>query len=274
MFPHARSAARDRFDLSGSVALVTGAAGGVGRVIARQLACCEAAVAVTDIREAEAEEVVAAIRSEGGTARAFRLDVTDSASVEGAFRQVEEALGPIDVLVNNAIVANGIPAPFHEAPLDLWDRDYDVILKGAVRCARAALPGMTERGGGAIVNIVSVNAVAFYGHPSYSAAKAALISLTRSLATQYGPAGVRVNAISPGTVRTAAWDEQMRADPQTLDALTAWYPLGRIGEPDDIAAAVCFLASNSSRWTTGTVLTVDGGLTSGDAAMARVIQGS
>jgi meso-butanediol dehydrogenase/(S,S)-butanediol dehydrogenase/diacetyl reductase len=264
---------QDHFDLTGSVALVTGAAGGIGQVIAGRLAASGAAVAVTDIREPEARKTADAIATDGGRALGLRLDVTDGDSVTSAFREVEGQLGPVDILVNNAIVANGIPPQFHEVPLDLWDRDYDVIVKGAVRCAQAALPSMIERRQGSIVNIISVNAVAFYGHPSYSAAKAGLISLTKSLAVEYGPVGVRANAVSPGTIRTPAWDEQMAENPATLEALTEWYPLGRVGEPEDIAAAVCFLASGSSRWTTGSVLTVDGGLTSGDAAMSRIIQG-
>ncbi|GAA0934336.1 SDR family NAD(P)-dependent oxidoreductase [Nonomuraea longicatena] len=266
---------QDRFDLSGRVALVTGAAGGVGRVTVRRLAASGAAVAVTDVEEKGAQDLAAEITADGGRAIGLRLDVTSADSVSEGFASAERQLGgPVDVLVNNAIVACPVPPRFHEAPESLWDTDLDVIVKGAVRCAQTALPAMMARGDGVIVNVVSVNAVAFFGHPSYSAAKAAIVSLTRSLAVEYGGYGIRANAVSPGTIRTPAWDEQIAKNPATFDALKQWYPLGRIGEPDDVAASICFLASDSAAWISGSVLTVDGALTAGNAVMARSVEGS
>ncbi|MDQ8707937.1 SDR family oxidoreductase [Streptomyces sp. LHD-70] len=265
---------RDRFDLTGRVALVTGAAGGIGRVVAAQLAAAGAAVAVTDIDEKGATEAAQQIQAEGGVALARHLDVTDRDCVDHVFGAVREEFGAVDVLVNNAIVACPVPPRFHEARMELWETDLDVILKGAVRCAQSALPTMVENGDGVIVNVVSVNAFAFFGHPSYSAAKAGLVSLTRSLAVEYGAHGIRVNAVSPGTIRTPAWNEQIAKDPATFDALTQWYPLGRIGEPEDVAASVCFLASDSARWVSGSVLGVDGALMAGNALMARSVEGS
>lgn len=247
----------------------------MGRVTARRLAASGAAVAVTDIDEAGAVNLAEEISAEGGTAVGLRLDVTGTESVAAGFAQAEEQLGgPVDVLVNNAIVACPVPPRFHEAPQHLWETDLDVIVNGAVRCAQAVLPVMMERRDGVIVNVVSVNAFAYFGHPSYSAAKAGIVSLTRSLAVEYGEYGVRVNAVSPGTIRTPAWDEQIAKDPTTFEALKQWYPLGRVGEPEDVAASICFLASSSANWITGTVLTVDGGLTAGNSFMARTVEGS
>ncbi|MEU1707617.1 glucose 1-dehydrogenase [Streptomyces sp. NPDC005706] len=264
----------DRFDLTGKVALITGAAGGIGRVTAARLAREGASVVVTDIDERGCKDLADELTALGHRALGIALDVTERDSVGAAIATAESVLGPVDLLVNNAIVACPIPPKLHEAPTNLWDTDLDVIVKGGVHCCQAVLPSMMERRTGVIVNIVSVNAFAFYGHPSYSAAKAALVSFTRSLAVEYGPYGIRANAVNPGTIRTAAWAEQEAKNSTVFDALTQWYPLGRVGDPNDVAAAVCFLASGSAAWITGSVLTVDGGLTAGNSVMARSVEGS
>ncbi|MFE0426669.1 SDR family NAD(P)-dependent oxidoreductase, partial [Streptomyces sp. NPDC058953] len=179
-----------------------------------------------------------------------------------------ERFGGLDVLVNNAF-ASAPDTDIAEDDIDtLWRRDLDITLMGAVRCARAALPHLAATGGrGAIVNIGSVNAEADFGNHAYSAAKAGLASLTRTLAGDAAARGVRVNQINPGTIRTGNWDG--RED--LLDALAdQLYPLGRIGEPDDIAAAVAFLASRDASWITGTVLRVDGGLLAVNKGFAAI----
>ena len=130
---------------------------------------------------------------------------------------------------------------------------------------------MIENRSGVILNISTVNALAYYGNEAYSAAKAGLLSLTRSLAARYGPSGVRANAIAPGTLRTAAWEERMQRDPDVFERLAKWYPLGRVGEPEDVAGAALFLASDEAAWISGAVLPVDGGLTVGNLQMVREI---
>jgi NAD(P)-dependent dehydrogenase (short-subunit alcohol dehydrogenase family) len=152
---------------------------------------------------------------------------------------------------------------------EAWDRDVELNLKSAFLCSKAVLPGMIERGGGVIVNIASVNGMAFFANEPYSAAKAGMISLTRSMAARYGRHGVRVVAIAPGTIRTPLWQERVDKEPAIFERLVRWYPLRRVGEPEDVAAAAAFLASDDAGWITGEVLRVDGGLLAGNERMSR-----
>jgi NAD(P)-dependent dehydrogenase (short-subunit alcohol dehydrogenase family) len=128
---------------------------------------------------------------------------------------------------------------------------------------------MIERGRGAIVNIASVNGLGYFGNEAYSAAKAGMINLTQSIAARYGPQGIRASAIAPGSIRTPIWGERLDKDPEVFDKLVKWYPLGRVGEPEDVAAAALFLASDDAAWVSGAVLRVDGGLTAGYPLMAQ-----
>ena len=182
-------------------------------------------------------------------------------------REATSALGQVDVLVNNA--GFGDADDVLEIDEEAWDVEVAVNLKAAFLCSRAVLPGMIERGAGVIVNIASVNGMAFFANEAYSAAKAGMISLTRSMAVRYGGHGVRVNAIAPGTIRTPLWQERIDKEPAIFERLVRWYPLGRVGEPDDVARAAVFLASDDAAWITGEVLRVDGGLLAGNAQMAR-----
>ncbi|MER5439846.1 SDR family NAD(P)-dependent oxidoreductase [Streptomyces sp. NPDC002790] len=239
------------------VALITAAGRGIGAATACRLGEEGAQVLVTDIDEAAAGKVAAAIRERGGAAREFGCDVGDRGSVEAAVAYAVETFGRLDVLVNNAYACHPDAPLFEEEDDEGWARDLDLTLTGAYRCSRAALPHLVASGRGAIVNIGSVNGIQDFGNHAYSAAKAGLASLTRTLAGHAGPRGVRVNLVAPGTVRTTAWagrDEQ-------LDTMRELYPLGRVGEPEDIAAAVAFLASRDAGWVTGVVLPVDGGTT-------------
>ncbi|MFS8197778.1 SDR family NAD(P)-dependent oxidoreductase [Streptomyces sp. CWNU-52B] len=246
--------------------LITGAGQGIGEATARRLAAEGASVLVTDRDLARAERVAVEIREGGGTAEPYACDVADRTAVEAAVRTAVDAFGGLDVLVNNACACHADPASFEEYEDAPWYEDFEVTLHGAFRCARAALPHLVAAGGrGAIVNIGSVNAERHFGAQAYSAAKAALASLTRTLAVDCAPRGVRVNLVEPGTVRTDAWEGRSDA----LERIAPHYPLGRVGEPDDIASAVAFLASADAAWITGVTLPVDGGLLVSNVAMFR-----
>jgi NAD(P)-dependent dehydrogenase (short-subunit alcohol dehydrogenase family) len=244
--------------LQGKTALVTGGGSGIGRAICIRFASEGASVVVADLLGERAEEVAVAI---GG--RAVQADVTSAADVA---RMVQTA-GGVDVLVNNAGggMANGVL----ETDEEEWDQDLALNLKSAFLCSKAVLPAMIERGGGVIVNIASVNGMAYFANEPYSAAKAGLINFTRSMAARYGPQGIRAVAIAPGTIRTPLWQERVDKKPEIFERLMRWYPLQRVGEPEDVAAAAAFLASDDASWITGEVLRVDGGLLAGNAQMAR-----
>ncbi|MEV0182193.1 SDR family NAD(P)-dependent oxidoreductase [Streptomyces sp. NPDC050625] len=237
--------------------LVTGGARGIGAAVARRLAEEGGRVLVTDRDLPEAQRTAAALGEQGLVVRAFVCDVADRGSVEAAVAQAVASFGSLDVLVNSAAHCTPDVPLFEDEPDDAWALDLDVTLTGAYRCCRAALPHLAASGRGAVVSIGSVNAEQDFGNHAYSAAKAGLGSLTRTLAGHAAARGVRVNLVQPGTVRTSAWEGR----DDELEAVRALYPLGRVGEPEDIAAAVAFLASRDAAWITGTTLRVDGGLT-------------
>jgi NAD(P)-dependent dehydrogenase (short-subunit alcohol dehydrogenase family) len=244
--------------LEGKRAVVTGGGSGIGRATCRLFAAEGATVVVADLLGERAEEVAAEI---GGTA--VQADVTVALDVA----RMVEAAGRIDVLVNNA--GGGMADDLLEISEEEWDTDVTVNLKSAFLCSKAVLPGMIERGSGVILNISSVNGMAFFANEPYSAAKAGVINLTRSMAVRYGKHGIRAVAIAPGTIRTPLWQERIDKEPEIFERLIRWYPLGRVGEPEDVAKAAVFLASDDASWITGEVLRVDGGLLAGNAQMAR-----
>lgn len=253
--------------LSGRTAVVTGGGSGIGRVIAQRFAAEGAAVVVADIVAERAEEVAEEIGSAGGRSIATHTDVSVAADVATMRARAEEGFGGVDVLVNNAAVDGG--NDLLEIDEATWDRDLTVCLKSVFLCSKEMLPGMIERRRGVIVNIASVNGLAYFANEGYSAAKAGMISLTRSIAVRYGRHGVRCVAIAPGTIRTPIWQEKVDKEPEVLERLTRWYPLRRVGEPEDVASTALFLASDEASWITGTVVTVDGGLLAGNERMAR-----
>ncbi len=242
----------------GCVGLVTGAAHGIGRACAARLASEGAQVAVTDVDPVAADEVVVQF-AEPARHLAYTMDVTRTDEVETAVAAIVEHFGRLDLLVN---VAGGDMAhgSFADTDDQTWLRLFDLNLLGVVRCCRAALPHLrSSTFGPAIVTVSSINGQLALGSEPYSAAKAGLISLTQNLAASLGPDGIRVNAVAPGTIRTRNWEDQ----PGGADAMRPLYVLGRVGEPEDIAAAVAYLGSGDAAWVTGHVLPVDGGLSIG-----------
>ncbi|MGW5968852.1 SDR family NAD(P)-dependent oxidoreductase [Streptomyces sp. NPDC055186] len=250
--------------------LITGAARGIGAATALRFAQEGARVLIADVDGAEAGRTASAFRERGLSAEGVTCDVAERASVEAAVAHAVDTFGSLDVLVNNAAHCTPEAPLFEDEPDRAWARDLDVTLTGAYRCCRAALPHLAAGGRGAVVTIGSVNGIQDFGNHGYSAAKAGLASLTRTLAGHAGPRGVRVNLVAPGTVRTRAWTG--RADGlAALEAVRGLYPLGRVGEPEDIAAAVAFLASRDASWITGTTLVVDGGVTAVNSGFRQAL---
>lgn len=250
-------------DHSDTVALVTGAGHGIGRAIAMRLAQEGATICVLDINGEQAEETARMLREAGHKVACKVADITDFTAVECAVAEIEADLGPIGLLVNNAGFTDA--GDLDGIALADWHREVDVNLNGPYHCLRAILPGMKARGSGVVVNISSVNGVRFFGNPAYSAAKAGVINLTQSVASEYGKYGIRCNAVLPGSVRTenASWEIRIQKDPDVFNKLARWYPMGRVAEPDDVAKAVSFLASDDASYITGAALPVDGGLLAG-----------
>jgi NAD(P)-dependent dehydrogenase (short-subunit alcohol dehydrogenase family) len=251
-----------RFD--GRVALVTAGAQGIGAAIARRIAAEGGSVIVTDLQDDKVAEVAAEI---GDRALPVRVDVTSRADIDAAVAAGVERFGRLDVLVNNAggCIINSLP---EQTTVEDWHRQLDLTLVGAAQCIQAALPHLIETRGN-VVTISSVNGLAAFGNVEYAAAKAGQVAMTQNFAARYGTSGVRFNVVAPGTVRTPNWDSQ----PGTLERFAKMYPLGRVGEPEDIAAAVAFLASDDAAWITGHTLPVEGGVLTGPGLLDLTPQG-
>ncbi len=245
----------DRFALAGEVAIVTGGGAGIGRRIAGLFAAAGAAVAVSDLRAEAAEAVADGIRQEGGRALAVACDVTDESARIALVARTREAFGKLSILVNNA--GGGGPKPF-DMPLETFVRAYELNVFSLFRLSQLCAPLIAEAGGGAILNISSMAGEnRNVRMASYGSSKAAVNHLTRNLAFDLGPKGIRVNAIAPGAIRTDALAKVLTPDIEK--AMLRHTPLGRLGEPSDIAYAALFLCSPASAWVSGQVLTVSGG---------------
>ncbi len=241
--------------LTNRVALVTGAGRGIGRAIALRLAAEGARVAVTDVDEETARQTSAEIGGAG-----VRMDVTDAASVRAGVAQAEAALGPVDVLVNNA--GWDKTEPFVRSAEETWDKVLAINLRGPIRVTRGVLDGMIERRRGRIVSISSdAGRVGSSGEAVYSAAKAGIIGFSKTLARELARYQINVNVVCPGPTNTQLLKEVGGDNPRLLEALRRAVPFGRIGEPEEIAAAVAFLASDDAAFITGQTLSVSGGLT-------------
>jgi len=241
--------------LKDRVALVTGAGRGIGRAIAERLAAEGAKVAALDVDERTAREAGEAVRGIG-----LCMDVTDAGAVAAAVAEAERRLGPTDILVNNAGWDKA--EPFVKSTEETWDKVLAINLKGPIRMARAVLDGMIERRRGRIVSISSdAGRVGSTGEAVYSAAKAGIIGFSKTLAREVARYQINVNVVCPGPTNTQLLQDVAPDNPKLIEALKRAVPFGRIGEPDEIAAAVAFLASDDAAFITGQTLSVSGGLT-------------
>jgi len=245
--------------LAGRTALVTGSTRGIGLAIARRLAAEGAAVAVNGRSQEQAEAVAAELRAQGAQAYGFGADLTDGEQAEALVEKVIERFGQLDILVNNAGATRD--TLFVRMKPEDWQYVLDVNLKSVMHCTRAAVRHMIRRRYGRIVNISSV--VALTGNPgqtNYTAAKAAVIGFSRSLARELAGRNITVNVVAPGYIRT---DMTAQLSQELQQKYIEQIPMGRVGDPEDVAYAVAFLASDESKYITGHTLVVDGGLTMG-----------
>ena len=246
--------------MSSRIALVTGAARGIGRAIALELSAQGRDVAVADILADEVESVAAEVERLGPRALPVALDVTDQGSVDAAIEKVSEGLGPVDVLVNNA--GWDEMRPFLETDEAFWDRVIDINFKGPLRFTRLILPGMMERGWGRIINIGSdAGRVGSSGESVYAGAKGGVIAFTKTIARESARAGATANVVAPGPTRTPMLASMGEKSARLVESLERAVPMRRLGEPEDVAAAVGFLASDRAGYITGQTLSVSGGLT-------------
>ena len=248
--------------LKGKVALITGGGSGIGKSTAGLFAKEGAAVVITGRRKEKLEEVVSTITRSGGHALPAPGSVTNDAEVRDAVELGVRTYGKIDILVNNAgnLIHSGW---LHEMSDQAWTESLDVFLNGVFRTCRAVIPYMIKNQGGSIVNVSATASTfaipGFYAH-AYAASKAGVNILTRTIAIQYASYKIRCNAICPAGVDTSLLDA-LRADPKVWKSFNASYPLGRVGRPEEIAQAILYLASDEAAWTTGTIVTLDGGIT-------------
>jgi len=247
--------------LAGKVAIVTGGGGGIGRGIYERFASEGAAVVIAEIDDSRARDTQVAITGAGGRAASVVVDVRDPDVADAVVTTARDEFGRVDVLVNNVGHYGGARKAFHEQTDDEWDDLYRVNLGHVLTCTRAVLPVLLDQGdGGSIVNVSTIEA--FRAIPTravYSAFKAGITGLTRSLAVEYGRHGIRVNAIAPDVTETLQVPYSRWLKPEDEAMIPAWVPVGRWGTPDDLGAIALFLASDLSAFVTGTTVHADGG---------------
>lgn len=251
--------------LEGQVALITGAALGIGRACAELFAREGAKVAITDIRLDDAEALAAQLRAEGCSAEAWQLNVASELEVESVSDAISKRFGPISVLVNNAGIA-GADKPTHELTEAEWDHVMNVNVKGVFFCSKHVIPQMLKRGGGSIINISSIyGLISAPDIPAYHASKGAVTLMSKTDALLYAKQGIRVNSIHPGFIWTPLVEQYFTDKgvpvPEGRAQLNSLHPIGHVGEPMDIAYGALYLASEESKFVTGAELVIDGGYT-------------
>jgi len=250
--------------VDGKVAVITGAAAGIGRATAGLLAREGAQVAVTDIESGAGREAAEEIKRRGGQAQYWQLDTTDEPAVQRVFAEVAGAFGHLDVLVNNAGIS-GVNKPTHELTLEEWNRVISVNLNGVFLCTKHAIPYMRQAGGGSIINLSSIyGLVGAPDSPAYHAAKGGVRLMSKTDALLYAEDGIRVNSVHPGFVWTPMVENVFRKQGSVEEGrrqLIKLHPIGRLGEPGDIAYGILYLASDEARFVTGSELVIDGGYT-------------
>ena len=249
--------------LQNKVAIVTGGGAGMGLAVATAYAREGAKVVIAEIKPDDGESAVTAIRAAGGEAIFAKTDVANAADVEAMVTQAVQHFGGVDVLYSNAAVQLvGQDARAHEVSEEVWDRTYNVNIRGVWLCAKYAIPAMLQRGGGSIINVASPTGLVGCapGYTAYSSSKGAVYGLTRVMAADYARDGIRVNALVPGPIETPL-TRTIFADQATREGLIKAVPLGRLGQPEDVVGLALFLASDESAYCTGGTFMVDGGQT-------------
>ncbi|MBF38996.1 SDR family NAD(P)-dependent oxidoreductase [Idiomarina sp. UBA4520] len=251
--------------VEGKVAIVTGGALGIGRAACLELAKEGAKVAVTDIVDAEGQKVVDEIKGLGGTAKYWHVDTANEDEVSQAFVEIAKEFGSIDVLVNNAGIA-GVNKPTHEITKDEWDKVINVNVSGVFYCTKHAIPAMKKAGAGSIINLSSIyGMIGAADLPPYHASKGAVRLMSKNDALIYAKDKIRVNSIHPGFIWTPLVEQLGKESAEGVDAfrkqLDSLHPIGHVGAPEDIAYGVLYLASDESKFVTGTELVIDGGYT-------------
>jgi NAD(P)-dependent dehydrogenase (short-subunit alcohol dehydrogenase family) len=249
--------------LDGKVAIITGGGGGMGRVAAGIFAREGAKVVVAEFGEAAGNETVRLVKEAGGEASFVRADVSSEGDAKGMVDHAMSTYGRLDVLYNNAGIMPEADHSVVDTDVDTWDTVMAVNVRGVFLGCKHAIPRMIEGGGGSVINIASFVALVGCSVPqdAYTASKGALLSLTRSLAVQFGPQGVRTNAICPGPVETPLLMDWLVKDEEAKRIRLARNPTGRFGKPEEIVNMALYLASDESKWTNGASLVVDGGIT-------------
>jgi Dehydrogenases with different specificities (related to short-chain alcohol dehydrogenases) len=246
-------------EFEGKVALVTGAASGIGAACALQLAASGAAVVVADLDEEGAKKVVAEIEAKGGKAAPFRINVSVPEEVAAMVAFAKKTFGALHLAVNNAGIG-GPSAAVAEYPLDGWRKVIDINLMSVFYCMHYEIPAMLEAGGGAIVNMSSIlGTQGFANSSAYVAAKHGVVGLTKTAAMEYATKNIRVTAVGPGFIETPLVTNNI--DPEALKQITALHPVGRLGKPEEVAALTCFLLSDKASFITGSYHLVDGAYT-------------